>query len=136
MFSCCSLSRSPSSHDPSPMVEHTRAHPRLQQQPPPGRREPLELGSLFLPAGLKQPAAILFHFHGSGWIAEKGAASAGRTAVVSVEIGSGSSVYAKPFADPDLFSRLLAQAESKAGFKFSSVGLTAWSAGYGAYGRF
>jgi len=118
--------------NPSPMVEHTRAHPRLEQEALPGRRERLELGSLFLPAGLKRPAGVVFHFHGSGWIAEKAGVAAGRTAVVTIEIGSGSAAYTKPFADPSLFSRLIADAESKAGFAFSSVTLTAWSAGYGA----
>jgi len=28
--------------NPSPMVEHTRAHPRLAEQTPPGRREALD----------------------------------------------------------------------------------------------
>src|SRR5215813_8873967 len=35
------------SQNPSPMVEHTRAHPRLKEETPPGRREKLELGTLF-----------------------------------------------------------------------------------------
>ena len=39
--------------NPSPMVEHTRTHPRLKEQSPPGRREKLALGTLFLPAGMK-----------------------------------------------------------------------------------
>ena len=39
--------------NPSPMVEHTRTHPRLKEQSPPGHREKLALGTLFLPAGMK-----------------------------------------------------------------------------------
>ena len=39
--------------NPSPLVEHTRAHPRLAEETPPGRREPLEVGTLFLPARLR-----------------------------------------------------------------------------------
>jgi len=35
--------------NPSPMVEHSRAHPRLAQQSPPGTRRTLELGTLYLP---------------------------------------------------------------------------------------
>ena len=48
--------------NPSPMVEHTRAHPRLKEQSPPGRRQKLALGTLFLPAGMKTAngAGILF----------------------------------------------------------------------------
>ncbi|MEP7337127.1 MAG: hypothetical protein ABI977_05235 [Acidobacteriota bacterium] len=122
------------SQNPSPMVEHTRPHPRLTQDTPPGRREKLELGALFIPAKLKlkSPAPLFIHFHGGTWLPEVAAAKAGNTAVISIQIGSGSGAYAKPFSDPQLFSRLIAEAETKAGVKFSPVSLTAWSAGYGA----
>jgi hypothetical protein len=62
----CGIACAQQSQNPSPMVEHTRAHPRLKEQSPPGRREKLQLGTLFLPAGRK-PAngmPILFFFHG------------------------------------------------------------------------
>jgi hypothetical protein len=54
----------------SPMVEHTRAHPRLTEQSPPGRREKLALGTLFLPDGMKTAngAAILFLFNGGTFL--------------------------------------------------------------------
>lgn len=122
------------SQNPSPMVEHTRAHPRLKQETPPGRREKLELGTLFIPENLKsKPRLPLFiHFHGGVWLPEVAAARAGNTAVISIQLGAGSSVYAKPFADQKLFERLIAEAESRAGVKFSPITLTAWSAGYGA----
>ena len=42
--------------NPSPMVEHTRAHPRLAEARPPGRREGLELGTLFVPERLASKA--------------------------------------------------------------------------------
>ena len=48
------------------------------------------------------------------------------------QLGSGSSVYGKPFADPTAFAQLLDEAERKAERKFKRVGLTAWSAGYGS----
>jgi hypothetical protein len=130
LFTAIMLAQQP--QNPSPMVEHTRAHPRLKQEALRGRSEPLEVGTMFLPIGLKTPVSLIVHFHGSGWIAEQAASVLGRTAVVSVELGSGSAVYAKPFTDPECFSRLLAEAQSKAGLRFSSVTLTAWSAGYGA----
>lgn len=38
--------------NPSPMVEHTRSHVRLKDEKPPGRREPLEIGTFYV---LKQP---------------------------------------------------------------------------------
>src|SRR2546425_783800 len=79
--------------NPSPMVEHTRAHTRLKQETPAGRHEQLELGSLFLPAALKlKPTTPLFiHFHGGTWLPEVVAAKRGGTAVISIQIGSGSS---------------------------------------------
>src|SRR5215475_1854435 len=127
--------------NPSPMVEHTRAHPRLQQETPPGRREKLELGSLFIPSKLEQrldrkgAAArlpLFVHFHGGTWLPEVVASRAGGAAVISIQLGAGSSVYAKPFADWKLFERLLAEAESKTELEFAPITLTAWSAGYGA----
>src|SRR5262249_24222731 len=46
--------------------------------------------------------------------------------------GAGSGAYAKPFADPKRFGKLLKEAEEKAGVPLGPVTLTAWSAGYGA----
>lgn len=120
--------------NPSPMAEHTRAHPRLKEEAPPGRRETLEVGTLFLPAGLKikGKTPLFVHFHGGGWLSEVAAAKVGGTAVISIQLGTGSGVYAKPFTDPALFGRLIAEAESKAHTTFSPILLTSWSAGYGA----
>jgi hypothetical protein len=122
------------SQNPSPMVEHMRAHLRLTQQTPPGRREKLELGALFIPAKskLKSAMPLFIHFHGGTWLPEVAAAKTGNTAVISIQIGSGSSAYAKPLSDPRVFPRLIAEAEAKAGVKFGPISLTAWSAGYGA----
>jgi hypothetical protein len=47
-------------------------------------------------------------------------------------MGSGSSSYARPFYESGAFSRLIQEAEAKSGRKFLEIGLTAWSAGYGA----
>ncbi len=121
------------SQNPSPMVEHTRAHPRLKEERPIGRRETLELGTLFIPARLKLKATtpLLIHFHGGTWLAEV-AASRVNTAVITIQAGSGSGVYAKAFSDPLRFGNLLKEAEAKAGMKFSPITLSGWSAGYGA----
>jgi hypothetical protein len=122
------------SQNPSPMVEHTRAHTRLPQETPAGRREKLELGTLFLPRQLrlKSTTPLFIHFHGGTWLPEVAAAKVGTTAVLSIQIGAGSSAYAKPFSDSQLLTRLLNEAEIKAGLKFAPLTLTAWSAGYGA----
>jgi hypothetical protein len=120
--------------NPSPMAEHARLHPRLAESEPPGERHPLELGTLFLPVKLKRRAALplLVHFHGARWVAEVSAAKLGKTALLSVALGQGSAVYAKPFSDVDLFSRMLAEAERKVGVRFGQVTISHWSAGYGS----
>jgi hypothetical protein len=121
------------SQNPSPMVEHSRTHPRLTEQTPKGRREKLELGTLYVPAGVtagKRPA-VLFFFHGGTWLPEL-AGLRNQTAIVAVQAGSGSATYARLFEDPKRFLELLGEAEKKAGFKFSHVMVGGWSAGCGA----
>jgi len=119
--------------NPSPMVEHTRKHPRLPEESAPGRRETLELGTLFIPASLKQKPAmpLLVFFHGGAWLPEV-AAARNHLAVVSIQVGQGSGVYTQAFADPQRFLRLLLEAETKAGAKFGPITLGGWSAGNGA----
>lgn len=119
--------------NPSPMVEHSRAHPRLKEQRPAGQREALEIGTLFIPQALKGKPSIplLIHFHGGGWLSEL-AASQIRSAVISIQAGSGSGVYAKAFGDPARFGKLLSEAESKARVHFTRISLSGWSAGHGS----
>ena len=116
------------------MVEHTRAHPRLAEEAPPGKRQTLTVGKLFVPARLagRKRLTLLVHFHGAGWVAEAAVARTGCCAVVSVESGSGSGAYARQFSDRALFGRMLTEAGEKAGATFDSVWLSAWSAGHGA----
>jgi hypothetical protein len=116
--------------NPSPMVEHTRAHPRLKEVAPAGRREKLDLGTLYIPARMK-PTTVLFFFHGGTWLPEFAAAQ-NRMAVVSVQAGSGSGTYSRLFTDEARFGGLLKEAEAKAGFRFTRVILGGWSAGCGA----
>jgi hypothetical protein len=119
--------------NPSPMVEHTRAHERLREQTPPGERHQLALGTLYLPPRLKRATVPLFlHFHGEPWIAEMAGSRLRGAAVISVNIGQGSAVYAKPFLDPAFFGKLVAEAEERAGARFQPITLSSWSAGYGA----
>lgn len=131
LAACCALAQQ--SQNPSPMVEHSRRHPRLQQETPAGRRLKLELGTLFIPPGVKagKHAAVLFFFHGGTWLPEV-AGARDHVAVVSVQAGSGSATYARLFDDPKRFLSLLAEAERQAGFPFPHVILGGWSAGCGA----
>jgi hypothetical protein len=120
--------------NPSPMVEHTREHPRLAKEMPPGLRVRLGLGTLFVPERVKntQGMRLLFFFHGGDWLPEVAVAQQRKIAVVSVQAGSGSSNYANLFVDPMRFPKLIAEAESKSGLKFGEVDLGGWSAGCGA----
>lgn len=132
-FFCAITAVAQQSQNPSPMVEHTRAHPRLKEEHPTGRREKLEVGTLFLPAKLKLKTTtpLLIHFHGGTWLPEVAAARV-NTAVIAIQLGAGSGVYARAFADPNRFRQLLQEAETKMGLKFAPIMLSGWSAGYGA----
>ncbi len=120
--------------NPSPMVEHTREHPRLQKTAPPGQRNQLELGTLFVPESVKQKRQVklLLFFHGGDWLPEFAVAQQRNMAVISVQAGTGLSSYEKLFADPARLPRLIAEAEGKSGLKFGEIDLGGWSAGCGA----
>jgi hypothetical protein len=107
--------------NPSPMVEHTRPHPRRTKQSPPGKR----IGSLFLPEKLKlhSPVPLLVFFHGGDWLPEVAAARHGRMAVLT---------QPATMKDPTKLAGLLTEAESAAGVKFAPLILGGWSAGCGA----
>jgi hypothetical protein len=119
--------------NPSPMVEHTREHPRLTEETPKGRREALELGTLFVPEKLahKRTAPLLIFFHGGKWLPEVAVARDGMV-VISIQIGAGSGVYVRAFSDPSRLQNLLKEAEQKAGMKLEPLTLGGWSAGCGA----
>jgi hypothetical protein len=124
---------SPAPQNPSPMVEHTRVHPRLTQITPPGRREKLELGTLFLPEKLhSRTPRLLFFFHGGDWLPDLAAAGQKNMAAITVQAGAGSGSYTRLFVDPKHFPALIAEAEAKSGLHFSEVDLAGWSAGCGA----
>jgi hypothetical protein len=133
LLTLCARAGGQQPQNPSPMVEHTRAHPRLAEESPKGRREALDLGFLFVPAALehKRTAPLLIFFHGGKWLPEVAAARR-RTAVISIQIGAGSGVYARAFTDPQRFGKLLREAQQKAGLQFAPVTLGGWSAGCGA----
>lgn len=115
------------------MVEHTRSHPRVPQQTLSGRREKLEMGTLFIAEKTqrKKRLPLLVFFHGGNWLPEVAAARHGMAAI-TVQIGAGSGVYARAFAEPARFLNLLKEAEEKAGAQFESITLGGWSAGCAA----
>ncbi len=123
--------------NPSPMVEHTRPHPRLAEARPPGRREELSLGTLFVPqrlvpkAGGAKTRPLLIVFHGGAWVPEVVGDAVG-TVVVGVQIRAGSSGYASAVADSGRLPALIEEAERKAGARLRPVTVAGWSAGCGA----
>ena len=124
----------PVPQNPSPMVEHTRGHPRLARQSPPGHRYPLPPGALFVPQGLhrNRPATLLFFFHGEDWLPELAASRQHQMAVVTVPAGAGSASYVALFQDAARFRSLVAAAESASHMQFGEIALGGWSAGCGA----
>lgn len=125
---------SPAPQNPSPMVEHTRAHLRLTKESPPGEHYPLPLGTLFVPHGLRpnRPTTLLFFFHGGDWLPELAVSRQRQMAVVTVQAGVGSGSYVRLFQDPTRFRSLVAAAESASRIHFSQIALGGWSAGCGA----
>lgn len=125
---------------PSPMVDHTRPHPRLTQAEPTGKRvdlKSLKGARLFRDPRVNpnKPVALLIHFHGASWLIEQHIAHyLPQAALITVNLGAGSSVYRRPFEQPELFQRLLAEAGEELKLKrgWSSITLTGFSAGYGA----
>ncbi len=130
----------PAPQNPSPMVETTREHRRIEKSEPEGTRWTLRAGErevpLFLPkhAAGADPIDLIVHFHGAAWLAETSAASLkASVAIVMVNAGAGSGKYASAFESPEAFESILASAaERLAPRKIGGIWLTGFSAGHGA----
>lgn len=136
----------PRAQNPSPMVDTTRAHERLPDEPPPGLRLSVDAGlsrpiEVFLPQHVAPDAAlrVLVHFHGAAHVAmHAAAASATPTLAVTVQIGAGSSAYERPLSPDGAFDRILQEAldgvARRTGTRpeVAAIHLSAFSAGYGA----
>ena len=122
------------------MVDNTRPHPRIPKAEVPGRS--IELKSLKgsqLFAGPKvntsKSVPLIVHFHGVAWVVESHVAQhAANAALITVNLGSGSSVYGRPFDKPEVFQALIDEASQALGLKrgWSTITLSGFSAGYGA----
>ena len=132
--------------NPSPMTETTRAHERLVQKPLRGTVRSF-VGPAGKPVELLVPARatsrgvvdLVVHFHGAAWLPEQAVTALGRNvATAVVNVGSGSGVYDRAFADPAVFDSLLASAtrESSAALgapvRLGRITLVGFSAGHGA----
>ena len=113
--------------NPSPMVEHTREHPRLKEEHPAGKREKLDAGALFIPQAIvgQKEAPLLIFMHGGTWIPEVAAVKHGLAALV-IQRGDG---YKALFEKDGAFESLLATATDKAGMRWTQITVGGWSAG-------
>ena len=127
--------------NPSPMVETTRAHTRVQ--PEEVRLQTIDAGlpvSLFIAEGVSPGELdLLIHFMGAEYVpAQAVRTSRSHDVLAVVNLGSGSGVFERPFREDGTFARLLeAIATGVAGVvarpaRFRRIDLSAFSAGYGA----
>jgi pimeloyl-ACP methyl ester carboxylesterase len=113
--------------NPSPMVEHTREHPRMKEEHPAGERVKLDVGTLFIPQGIAdhKEAPLLIFMHGGTWIPEVAAAKHGMAALV-IQRGDG---YTSLFEKEGAFESLLTSAADKAALRWTQITVGGWSAG-------
>ncbi len=131
----------PLPQNPSPMSDTTRPHPRVAEDTPRGQRATLNEGTLFVRNGLRPSGRLplIVHFHGAPWLVEHQVSQQKPPAILlTYQLGSGSGVYGRAFADPERFGAALSAAADAASrvlgrsVTFDPVVLTSFSAGYGA----
>lgn len=100
--------------------------------------------TLFLPEGwekaIQKDPSLTVNFHTSSWVGIQQHNSRGlEVPLVSIYLGQGSLVYARPFLEESAFQRILAAVEREvrrrgagAGFHFRWADISSFSAGYGA----
>ena len=113
--------------NPSPMVEHTREHPRLKEEHPAGKREKLAMGTLFVPEAVlsRKEVRLLIFMHGGSWIPEVAAARHGMAALV-IQRADG---YKALFEKEEALQSVLTSASAQAGMRWTQVTVGGWSAG-------
>lgn len=98
----------------------------------------ISVGNLLVP---KNPTAnfdVMFHFHGHEAARKEWVRVMQKPVLVGIDLGNGSGAYDKGFASPKAFDDLVAEVEDAVGLrtnktaKVRRIGLSAWSAGYGA----
>jgi LysM repeat protein len=82
---------------------------------------------------------VVFHFHGHDPTRKEWVKVMNGTVFVGVTLGIGSGVYTSTFSNPQVFERMISDLEKmvakktgKKSAKVRKIGLSAWSAGYGA----
>jgi hypothetical protein len=104
----------------------------------PSSEEAVELG---VPerARTRDACNVVIHFHGAAWLPEQAVAALGvRTVTVVLNLGAGSGIYDRSFADPAVFDTLLATVTREVAVatgrpsRLDRVTLVGFSAGHGA----
>ena len=129
----CRHAPPPAGQNPSPMVDFTRAHERLQKhtieglQFAAGRAE-----VLITPAASTAGSAdLVIHFHGASWLPFQSALSTNRALAVAVlNAGQGGGAYDRALTDAAVFDNLLSDIRGR--IKINHIYLSGFSAGYGA----
>ena len=128
------------------MVDYTRAHERIEEGVYPGLHFTLDdllerSVDVYLPEAHRaaDSVALLIHFHGAAFVPMHAVHTAVSPYLLAVvNLGSGSSVYERPFTDPATLPRLLAALDAvlaqhlEAPPRRAGVYVSAFSAGYGA----
>lgn len=131
--------------NPSPMVENSRAHVRIQPATYDGYRDTLvgilpRTVDIYVPARHRDRTDLLLfvNFHTAAYVTHHAAESSGVDLIgVTINLGGGSSAYGNPFADSTVFPRLLKGIDSvlrhlNVRASWDRVALAGFSAGYGA----
>lgn len=142
----CSSAHAPAAQNPSPMVDHARAHARLDTAPPDGIAFRID-GVLPRPIPVFVPArfsaapelSLVVHFHGAVYVPMHAAAAQEvPVALATVHLGAGSAVYERGLADTTVLMQIRqAIADTLTARRSGPVTLprtvlSGFSAGYGA----
>jgi hypothetical protein len=120
--------------NPSPMVEHTRAHERLEETKLQGQRLETEWGTLFIPQVFldendgESALPLLIFFHGGDWLPEVAAVKA-KICVLRVTIKPGGPSCPESLTKEGGLRAAVAALEKAAGRKIKGITLGGWSLG-------
>lgn len=137
----CAKNQAP--QNPSPMQEHIRPHARVDGSNCEGEKMRLDdilEGSidLFIPTTISSndSVALAIHFHGSSKVVNYAAcASESKMILATINLGSGSSKYERPFQRSGSFNELLTHIDAKIADRnvfIEKIYISGFSAGYGA----
>lgn len=100
----------------------------------PWNREP-SIGQMLVPRRKRKTYDVMIHFHGHEPVRKEWVRVMDSAILVGIDLGSGSGPYEETFETPDTFRTLVQSIEravEKRHARVQRIGLSAWSAGYGA----